>query len=229
MQFPLRVLSLLNMVIQVARCVVKIPSLNFTCFICCEVGHTLLRLPCIFNISHSSLGIDPFEGMYTEAVHLAIVRWSSAIRKQPGHHVRGLRGQCHEIPIPGRILNVGGRRRLKRVNHIREFNCIANKKYRQMIPHNIIVAFLCIKLYRKASWVTRRLWRSLSVDDRREANEHRCFFAGLLQEMSPRMLRHAALRNEYSMGSCPAGMNDTLWNALPVKMGQLLEQMVVLQ
>ncbi|MNZ98218.1 hypothetical protein D3C78_1174950 [compost metagenome] len=115
------------------------------------------------------------------------------------------------------------------MDHIREFDRIANEEYRQVVAYYIIVAFLRIKLHCKAARVTRSFRRASRIDDSREPDKYRRLLSSLLEQMSLRMLRHAVLRTEYAVCACAACMNDALRNAFPVEMRQLLQQMIILQ
>ena len=108
------------------------------------------------------------------------------------------------------------------------------KKIFRLFPTRSQLPSFGIKLHREAARVARRLGLSLAPDHGREADEHRGAHAGLVQHpgagvFGGRLVADLAVSLEPAVGARAAGVDDPLRNALAVEVGDLLDELVVLE
>ncbi len=108
------------------------------------------RLPVEFYKTCFSLHINETERIYAKALHHPKTPWDGSVRHQPHNHVGSLRSVDHKIPksIMGRgcLRYLIMRLRFYCVDDIRKLNGVLNKKDRNVISDEIVVAVFCIKL-----------------------------------------------------------------------------------
>ncbi|CDN42513.1 hypothetical protein BN871_BK_00360 [Paenibacillus sp. P22] len=228
-QIPFREVAAVNGVDKVARGVVEVAALNLRRLLGAEAAHALLRHPPQLGVHAVAMLVHPFERMDAGAAHLAVVRGNAFVGEQMHQHVGGLGSQRHEIPVAVGCLQVRAWIRLQGVDHVRELHRVADEEDRQVVADKIVVPLRRIELDGEAARIAQRLGGMLAVDDGGEADEDRRLGSGILQERRLGPALHAGRRAEYAMRACAAGMDDALRHAFPVEMGQLLQQLVILQ
>lgn len=76
---------------------------------------------------------------------MPVILRDTNIIKEESEHVQTLRMMREEIHDPPILLDVGFRIGLEGVHHIREFHSITDKKYGEVVPHQIKVPLQSIK------------------------------------------------------------------------------------
>ena len=142
--------------------------------------------------------------------------------------------QADEVEDPVGVLAVGDRVRLEGVDHVGELHRIADEEDLQVVADQIPVAILGVHLDGEATRVAQVLGRVAAVDHRREADEERRPLALLLEQLgagvvADRLVADRAVGLEVAVGAGAAGVDDPLGDALAVEVGDLLQEVVVLQ
>lgn len=88
-EFPNRILSIFNAVVEVSLSKIAIFGFHLIGFFCSEVLNSLLSLKVPLNPKAFSLLVDPFISMRTISIHVSISIRSSSIRKQNGQLMTG--------------------------------------------------------------------------------------------------------------------------------------------
>ena len=177
--------------------------------------------------------IDKAKCMNAKTFHETEGTWNSAIRHDPHDHVHAFRRQTDEVPeiVMGRLglRKAAIRFLLDRMNHIRKANCVLNEENRNVVAHQIPVAFLRINFDRKSSDVACQVKRAFVARYRRKPNEGRRFFSCPLKEVRAGIFRKRLVCFEIAVCAIATSMDNTFRNALMVEMKDLFPEMKVLQ
>ena len=173
-------------------------------------------------------GVDPLVGVRAEAGHLAPGARQAAVAHQVGHLVRGLRGEGPEVPLHGRVAQAGARQALLRVDEVGELDAVADEEHRCVVADDVVVALGGVELHREAAHVAPGVGAALLTGNAGEA----------LQRLGGRSGREdggAGVRGDVSghledaVRSAALGVHDALRDALAVELGELLDQVDVVQ
>ncbi len=214
---------------QVARGVVGVDARHPHRLLGGEVRDPLARLEMILDPDALALGVDPAEGVAAEPVHVAIGARRAAVREQDGHLVQGLRRQREEIPHRRRVLEIGLRVALLRVDEVREFQRVAQEEHRRVVADDVVIAFLGVELHGEATRIAFGIGRSLLAADGGKTQEDLGLLADGGQERRLGPVRDVAGDAEDAVGAGALGMDDALGDALAVEMRELLDEMEILQ
>uniref|UniRef100_A0A2P2MJD2 Catalase n=1 Tax=Rhizophora mucronata TaxID=61149 RepID=A0A2P2MJD2_RHIMU len=204
-------------------------SSNLNCLILQQIFHTTSRFPVEFHIVSLSSLVDEHIGVNTRAVHVSIILRNTHIIKKEGEHVQTLGLMGEEVNNSPVLLNVRLGIWLKGMYHVREFNSITNKEDREIVSHKIKVALSGVKLHSKASRIPQGFWAATLMDDSGEADDNRCLNSRGTKEIGTREVRDIVRDFKESFGTCSPSMNNTFWNPLPVEVGKLFHQMIILE
>ncbi|CAO2833734.1 unnamed protein product [Amaranthus hypochondriacus] len=102
-------------------------------------------LPVELHIVYLSSLVNQSICVNTRAIHVPVILRDTNIIKEESEHVQTLRMMREEIHDPPILLDVGFRIGLEGVHHIREFHSITDKKYGEVVPHQIKVPLQSIK------------------------------------------------------------------------------------
>ena len=129
---------------------------------------------------------DEAKRVDAEAFHHPERSGERAIRHRPQNHVEALRHQRHEVPerivgrprlwIPAIGLHFHG------MHEVGKLDRVLDEEHRDVVADQIEVAFLGIELHREAAHIARCVARSGAAGHGGEADEHRRFLLGVLQE-----------------------------------------------
>jgi hypothetical protein len=132
-----------------------------------------------------ALGIDQPEGVHAEALHHAQAARNAAVGHHPHQHVRGLRHQRGEVPEGvvrrRRLRHAVVRLGLDRMHQVGELHRVLDEEDRDVVAHQVPVAFVGVELDGKAAHIARRIGRAAFAGDGGEAGEHRRDLARLLE------------------------------------------------
>lgn len=228
-ELPLREVSSSDRVIEILGGMAVIGTSHHDCFLLQQILYTTGRLPVELHVGLlSSLG-DQLEGMNTESFHVTVVRWNTNVVKHESEHVTGLRDVGEEVHNTPWLLDVRLGVWLQGVNHVRELDTIADEENWNVVADHIKVSLPSVKFDSEPTRVTQGLRAASLVNHSREANNHRGLHTRCPQEIGTREVRDIMCHFEETLRTGTTRMHDALWDTLPVELGQLLHQVVVLQ
>ena len=120
-------------------------------------------------------------------------------------------------------LHLGG------VDQVGELDGVLDEEDRDVVAHQVPVAFLGVELHREAAHVPRGVGRSGAAGDGGDAHEHRGLLPGALEEVGLGDVRQALVELEIAVGGRAAGVDDAFRNPLVVEVEDLLAKDEVLQ
>jgi len=95
--------------------------------------------------------------------------------------------------------------------------------------HQFIPYLSGVELHSKSSRVPKGFRASTLMNNSGESNNHWCLDTWSAQEISACKMWNVMRDFKETLCTCPPCMNNTLWDALPIKIGKLLNQMIILQ
>ena len=132
--------------------------------------------------------------------------------------------QRPKIPHHRRVLQVGLRVPLLRVDEVPELQRIPHKKHRRVVPHHVPVTLFGVELQRESTWIALRVGRPLLAADGRKARQHRRLLAGLEERRGRVLANLLAGAGKRTERARTLGVNHAFRNALAVEVRHLLEQ-----
>lgn len=142
--------------------------------------------------------------------------------------MHGLWPQGVEVPEHIRVFQVSLRIPLLRVDKAREENGIPDEKYRRVVSHEIPNSILGIKLQCEASGISNGVRRSRLPTYRGKPYGDRSLFSDGRKHLGGAIFGDVVRYLEIAESSRPFSVDNTLWDSLPVKMGHLFDEVVVL-
>ena len=172
--------------------------------------------------------VDQPEGVHAKALHHAQAAWNATVRHHPHQRVRGLGAERGEVP-EGVVRRSGLRHAvvrlgLHRVHEVGELHRVLDEEHRNVVAHQIPVAFVGVELDGKATDVARSVGRATFPSDGGEAREHRRDLAGGLERSGAGEGRHRLVGLEEAVGRGAARVHDALGDALVIEVRDLLAQ-----
>ncbi len=226
--FPLREVAFGDRVEQIALRVIRVLTAHFFRGFSSKVLDSLLGLKVPFHVEQLVLIVDQAEGVAAEAVHLPVAVRRSAIRKENRHLMQRFRRKRPEIPHHCRGLQICFRIALLCVNKIAELQRVADEKYRCVVAGHVPVAFLGVKLQRKAARIAFRVGRTLFPADRREPDEGRGLFPNGVEQLCRRIFRDGLARaHKIPVRAGSLCVDHPFRNTLAVKVRHLFEQKII--
>ena len=140
----------------------------------------------------------------------------------------GLRREREEVPEHVRVLEVGPRVALLRVDEVGELERIADEEDGRVVARHVVVALLRVELDGEAAGVALGVGRPLLAADGAEADEDVRPLADLAEKGGARVLRDVLGHLEVAVRAGALGVHDALGDALAVEVPELLEQVHVL-
>uniref|UniRef100_A0A182JAW5 Uncharacterized protein n=1 Tax=Anopheles atroparvus TaxID=41427 RepID=A0A182JAW5_ANOAO len=216
-------------VVQIADAVVRIGSGQLVGARHVHVLNALIRLEVELAVHRLALGVDQLERVRTVPVHEPVAVRDAAVREQEHHLMRRFRAQRDKVPEHVRILQVRRRVALLRVDEAREQHRIADEEYWRVVAHHIPHAVVGVELDGETARIAGRVGRAALTADGREAYGERRLLADRLKYLRRTVLRDVVRHLEVAEGAGALGVDHTLRNALAVEVGQLVDQVHVLQ
>lgn len=134
----------------------------------------------------------------------------------------------HIIPEHGGVLEVGLRVSLLGVDEVGKLCWVAQEEDGRVVEDPVEVALLGPHLDRKATGVTGRVGRARLATDGGEAEGEGRLFA-LLEKLGAREIRDVVRGLKDTVGTAALGVDDALGDALPVKVGEQVDVVEVLE
>ena len=134
-----------------------------------------------------------------------------------------------EVPDVIGLLVVGVRVVFLGVNEVGELDAIADKEDGSIVSDKIPVSILGVKLERKSSRVTRRIWSTFGASHGGEACEHARLFAFFREQLL--FCPFGDVRvcdDELTKSTTTHGVDNALGDALAVEPCELFNQVMVL-
>ena len=206
-KFPFRVLAGLDRFPQVATVEVGVGAGDLDRLVPHQRVRAQLGRPVELDEGRLALLIDEAEGVHAEALHHAEAARDRSVRHHPGQHVRRFGHQRDEVPervvrrcrLRDRVV----RFRLYRMHQVRKLHRILDEEHRDVVAHEIPVAFVGVELDGKAAHVARGVDRAALAGHGGEAHEHRRALAGLAQT-APRASPSPSTRSTRSSRARPS-------------------------
>ncbi|MND79419.1 hypothetical protein D3C80_711610 [compost metagenome] len=179
------------------------------------------------------LGVDQPEGVDAEALDHAQRSRNGPVGHGPHHHMGALGHQADEVPE--RVMRAGRLRiaavglHLHGMDQVGEFDRVLDEEDGDVVAHQIPVALGRIEFDGKAPDVARRIHRTGSSGDRREAREDLGLFSDLGEDFSRCVVFQTLGEFKKAMGGRSACMDDPLRNTLMVEVLDLLAQHKILE
>src|SRR3954471_28682 len=120
------------------------------------------------------------------------------------------------------------------MDDVRKLDGVADEEDGEVVAHEVPVAVLGVELHREAARITGDLGGVAAADDGREADGERGLLAGLLEQLGAgvggcRFVADLPGGLEFAVAHEAAGVHHALGDALAVEVGDLLEELIVLQ
>ena len=144
------------------------------------------------------------------------------------HLVRRLRRQGPEVPLHVVVAQVRVGAALLGVDEVLELLRVAHEEHRGVVADQVVVALLGVELDGEAARVADRVGAAELARHGREADDQ----AGVLalgEQVRLGVLADVLGRFEHAVGPAALGVHHPLGHALPVELGHLLDQVVVLE
>lgn len=177
-----------------------------------------------------AVGVDPLVRVRAETVHVTPRLRDSAVTHQPGHLVRGLGPQRPEVPLHVVVAQTGSRQSLLRVDEVGgELDRVLDEEDGRVVADEVVVAVLGVELDGESARVTPGVGgAALLAGDGGEAHERLGPGAGL-EQSGLRVAAHVVGDDQFAERTAALGVDDALRDTLTIELGELLDQVVVVQ
>jgi hypothetical protein len=176
-QFPFGKVAVLDGLPQIAAMEVGVLAGDLLCLVPHQPVDAELGLPVELHEVALAARVDEAEGVHAEAFHHAQAARNGAVAHGPHQHVGALGHQRGEVPEG--VVRAGGLRHLvvrlglHGVDEVGELHRVLDEEHRNVVAHEVVVAFAGIELDGKAAHVAHRVGRTARAGHGREAHEHR--------------------------------------------------------
>ena len=188
----------------------------------------LVGLEVVLHPEQLTACIDPAVGVAGVAVHVTPRLRDTAVPHQIGDLMRRLRHQCPEVPLHVVVAKVVGRHALLAADEILELHRVTHEEHRRVVADHVEVAVTRIELQREPAGVTPGVGAATLACHGGEPGHHLGLGAGL-EDRGLGVLADVVGHLEMTERAAALGVGLPLRNALPVEVGHLLDQVVVLQ
>ncbi len=227
-QFPLREIAAIDRFPQVAAMEIGIGTGDLDRLVPGGALQTQHGLPVKLDEAAFAVGIDQAEGVNAETFNHPQRARDGAVRHRPHDHVHAFGHQAHEIPEG--IVRTGGLRiaavglHLHAMDEIGELDRVLDEEHRDVVAHQIPIAFVGVELDGKAAHVARRIDAARAPGDGREPDEHRAGVAFFLEQASASPFGDRAGHFEGAVRTRAARMDDPLGDAFVIEVEDLFAQ-----
>jgi hypothetical protein len=164
--------------------------------------------------------------MHAKALHGAVAARDGAVGHRPHQHVGDFghqRGKVPERVVCGSRLRHGEvRLGLGGMDQVRKLHRVLNEEDRNVVAHQIPVAFVRVELHGEAAHISCGVGRAAFAEDGRETDEDRCLLSDFAEERGACELGNRFRALEKAVCRRSARMDNPLGDALVVEMGDLL-------
>ena len=189
----------------------------------------LISLQVDLDVVESAVRLDPLVGVARVAVHMAERVGGTTITEEMHDLVNSLMVSREVVPEHGGILQVGLGVTLLGVDEDRELGRVAKEENRSVVEHPVPVTLIGVELDGEATGIASAVRRTFLATDGRETGETLGLLANGLEHINDCDVADIVGDLELSIGASTLGVNDTLWDSLPVKVCQKVNQVEVLK
>ena len=226
---PFREILFIYGIHQVALGKIRVNTLHGHRFIVGKVLYALHGLKVKFHIHHFILIIDQGKGMAAITIHVPMAMGRTTVAHQYHYLVQAFGVEAPEVPHHGRAFTVRTRVSLLGMYKIAEFLRVFDKEYGRVVTHQVPVAIFGIELQREAAWVALGICTTFFAAYGAETYEQLGLLAYLVKYLRLCILADIMRHGECTEGAGTLCVYYPFRYALPVKVGHLLMQYVVLQ
>ena len=228
LQRPAGVIAPLDRVEQVAPVVVGVLAGQPVGLLLGEEVDALVGLEVVLHPEALAFGVDPHVGVARVAVHVPPALGDAAVAHQPGDLVGRLGRQRPEVPLHVVVAQAVVRTALLGADEVLELHRVAHEEHRRVVAHHVVVALGGVELQREAARITPGVGAAALAGHGGEPDQRLGLRARLEHGrlgVGADVLGHL----EVSEGPGTLRVGLALRNPLPVEVGHLLDQVVVLQ
>jgi hypothetical protein len=167
--------------------------------------HAKQGFPVEFHEGALALLVHKAEGVYTESLHHAHAAGNGPVAHQPHDGVHALRHQRNEIPES--LVRAGGLRHFvvrlgfHCVDEVGELDGILDEEHGHVVAHQIIDAFIGVKLHGKSAYVPGQVRAAPETRHGADAREHRRAPRRIIKEARLGPLRERFVNLEVAVGA----------------------------
>ncbi|MCW0414557.1 hypothetical protein NB689_000311 [Xanthomonas sacchari] len=232
-QFPFREVAAFDRLEQVAAVEVRVGAGQLHRLVPDRGLQAELRPPVELDEGAAAFRVEQAEAVDAEAFHHAQRARDGAVAHRPHDHVQRFGHQRDEVPEcvvrAGRLRKAAVRLHLHRVDQVGELQRVLDEEHRDVVAHQVPVAFLGVELDREAAHVAWRVHRAGAAGDGGEAGEHRRLHSDLGEQRGGGVLGQRLGQFEVAMCGAAARVHDAFGNALVIEVGDLFAQDEVFQ
>jgi hypothetical protein len=221
--------TLLNVLEQILLRKVLICGWHCSWFFGGKILDALVSFEVIFDIMNFALLVNPLVSVRAVSIQVSIAIRSTAIREEDSNLMKSISGVSPEVPNHVGISKVSLRISLLRMQKVRELNRILNKEHRGVISNHIVVALLSVELNSESSGISNAISRSSFTCNSWESQEQRGSLSDRIQELSLSKFSNIVSHLEVAVSTGSLGVDDSLGDSLSVKLGELVNQVEVLE
>jgi len=229
---PSREVSLVDGLKQVLGGVVWGGTGELGCLLLGEELDTLLGEEVDLGVDPLALLVGELEGVSRVALHLAVAVGDTTVTEEPHDLVDRLGVVAEVVPEHGRVLGarkVGLRVALLGVDEVRELCRVAEEEDGRVVEDPVHVALARLQLDGEASWVTGGVGGAGLATDGRESDGDRAFEALVGEAVCEADVLERLCALENTVGSGSLGVDDTLRDALSIKVREEIDKVEVLE
>ena len=193
-----------------------------------EVAHALVGVEVVLDPVPDAGRVLPQERVAAVAVHVAPGRRDATVTHEVRDLVRRLGLEGPEVPLHVVIAHLVVGAPLLRMDEVLEVLRVAHEEDRRVVADEVVVALFGVELQREAARVTPGVRGAQLAGHRREPGD-RLGFPARLEHSRLGELRDIVGGLEEPERAAALGVYDPLRHALPVELGHLLDEVVVLQ
>jgi len=130
-----------------------------------EVFDSLTSLIMVLDIVDVTFIINPSEGVGGVTIHVSVAVGSTAVAKENGDLVKGLRREAPEIEAHVGVLRVVGGIAFLAVDEVGELDGILDEENRSVVANHVVVTFFSVVLNGEATRVTIAVVRATLTGD----------------------------------------------------------------
>ena len=194
-----------------------------------QVLDALLRLEVEFYPEALVLGVDKAEGVAAEAVHVAEGGGDPPIAHDDGDLVQRLRQGCPEVPVVLGAPHVGAGVPFHGMVEVGKLERIAQEEDRRVVPHQVPVTFLGVKLHGEAPDVPLGVGCPTLTGDGGEAKETVGLLSDLGEDFGAGVRGDVVGNGEGAVGTGALGVHPPFWDYLPVEVRHFFQEPGILQ
>ena len=167
--------------------------------------------------------------MRTEAVHMAVAGWDTAVAHDDGNLVQGFGQQRPEVPVVRSGAHIGARVAFDRLVQVGEFTRVAQEEHGRVVADHIPVAFFGIELQRKAADVAFCIGCAAFACHGGETGEHLGFLANFAEDFGAGVFRDVVRYGERTERTRTFGVHTAFGDDFAHEVGEFFIQPQILR